>query len=146
VGSELERFRGELQRLTTRSGRVEIPRGSGLNAQAKAIYDEVQARGAVVQGMSLLARGAHQVDNQLAVDMHRGVVETTEAIEETENQYTGSRYRVLIEEATDIFTAHNLAHNAAFYSAFGEQVVNQLERELSVPPPPHRRRFFLERR
>jgi|SRR3954469_25405496 len=141
MAGELERVRSEYQRLIARNDEVDIPRSKGLSAQARAVYAEVQARGAVIQGAGLLARGASRLDHQLATELHRDVVETTQDIEEAENEYTGSRYRGLVDEASDIFAAHHLAHNAAYYQAFGDQVMRQLEEELSVPPP-ERPRFF----
>jgi hypothetical protein len=142
VAGELERVQGEIQRLRNNTGRLVPPAGNMLPARVRAVDEEVMARGAVIAGMGRLSRLAGQVDSLLAKELHRSVLETTAEMEAVEAGASSPRAQALAKDVTDIFSRRHFAHQAAYYDVFGEQVMEQLSREVSAPPPP-RRRFRL---
>jgi hypothetical protein len=147
VAGELERFRAELQRLQQHTGQGDLTGQNGHNPRVRVVQSEAETRAAIIASVAKLAWVADQVDRQLAESLNESVLETTVRIEArmlaAQGQVSTPVAHAIVQEASETFAQHHLAHGILYHQAYGEQAAAQLDQEIDVPPLAPRRRGFL---
>jgi hypothetical protein len=146
MAGQLERIHTEASDLLRKVGGIQFPQNR-LTPEAKAVWDEAEARVASISAAYYLASVAGALDADLAEGFYGTILKKTDAMEETEKQYTSQRMQDVGKRATELFSERNLLHTTAYYYAYGEQATRQVVADLSpkapaVQPPKRRFRFF----